>query len=73
MTKTQTEDDLEGVKAEYQAVKMANDEYRRALRTKNSEITQFKRESDSFAKMQSLKVKELELVSSQDQRRLATL
>ena len=51
MTKTQTEDDLEGVKAEYQAVRMANDEYRRVLRTKNSEITQFKRESEAIVKM----------------------
>ena len=32
-----------------------------------------KRESDSLAKAQSLKVKELELVSSQDQKRLAAL
>lgn len=51
VTKTQTEDDLEGVKAEYQAVRMANDEYRRVLRTKNSEITQFKRESEAIVKM----------------------
>ena len=64
MSKTQTEEDLESAKAEYQAVKMANDEYRRVLRSKNSELAQFKRESDSLAKMQALKVKELELVSS---------
>ena len=55
---------MESAKAEYQAVKMANDEYRRVLRSKNSELAQFKRESDSLAKMQALKVKELELVSS---------
>lgn len=45
---------------------MANEEYRRALRAKNSELAQFKRESESLMKMQSLKVKELELVASQD-------
>ena len=73
VTKTQTEDDLESAKAEYQAVKLANDEYRRVLRSKNSELAQVKRESDSLAKAQSLKVKELELVSSQDQKRLAAL
>ena len=55
------EDDLESAKAEYQAVKLANDEYRRVLRSKNSELAQLKRESDSLAKIQSLKVKELEL------------
>ena len=73
VTKTRTEDDLESAKAEYQAVKLANDEYRRVLRSKNSELAQVKRESDSLAKVQSLKVKELELVSSQDQKRLAAL
>ena len=73
VTKTQTEDDLESAKAESQAVKLANDEYRRVLRSKNSELAQVKRESDSLAKAQSLKVKELELVSSQDQKRLAAL
>ena len=73
MSKTQTEEDLESAKAECQAVKMANDEYRRVLRSKNSELAQFKRESDSLAKMQALKVKELELVSSQDQKRLSAL
>ena len=73
VTKTRTEDDLESAKAEYQAAKLANDEYRRVLRSKNSELAQVKRESDSLAKVQSLKVKELELVSSQDQKRLAAL
>ena len=50
VTKTQTEDDLESAKAECQAVKLANDEYRRVLRSKNSELAQVKRESDSLAK-----------------------
>ena len=45
---------------------MANDEYRRTLRAKNQELAQFKRDTDSLAKMQSLKIKELELVANQN-------
>lgn len=52
---------------------MANDEYRKALKTKHSELAQFKRESDQLTKMQSLKIKELEFSLNQDQKRLSKL
>ena len=45
---------------------MANEEYRKLLRAKNSELTQFKRENESLTKVQTLRIKELELVSGQD-------
>ena len=73
VAKNQVEDDLETARADFQAAKLANDEYRRTLRAKNQELAQFKRETDSLAKMQSLKIKELELVANQNQKRLNTL
>ena len=72
-TKQQTEDSLESARADCQAAKLANDEYRRVLRTKNSELSQFKRDSESLTKIQQLKIKELELAANQDQKRLEQL
>ena len=37
--KQQTEDSLESARADCQAAKLANEEYRRVLRTKNSELS----------------------------------
>ena len=70
MSKASTEDDLEGVRAEVQTTKIANDEYRRVLRAKNSELAKLKRDSDALAKLQSVKIKEFELAASHDARRL---
>ena len=73
VTKASTEDELDNAKAECSATKLANDEYRRVLRTKNTELAHLKRETESLTKAQSLRIKELELVASQDGRRLAAL
>lgn len=61
MTKQQTENDLEAVKSEAQTYKIANEEYRRVLRSKNSELATLKRESDQLTKIQQLKIRDLEL------------
>jgi len=50
---------------------MANEEYRRVLRIKNSELAQLKRESEQLTKIQSLKIKELELSQAHDQKMLS--
>ena len=48
------------MRAENEAIKMANDEYRRVLKSKVSELMQLKREQDGGHKKAALKIKELE-------------
>ena len=47
----QFKDEYEVLKSEVHSVKIANDEYRKLLKNKNSELTQLQRESESLTKM----------------------
>ena len=55
------------------AVKMANEEYRKVLKQKVSEIMNAKREIESSTKNFQFKIKELEFEVNQEQRRAQTL
>ena len=55
------------------AVKMANEEYRKVLKQKVSEIMNAKRELESSTKNFQFKIKELEFEVNQEQRRAQTL
>ena len=52
-----------------QAVKMANDEYRKVLSQKMSEIMTLKRELETSTKNYQYRIKELEFEIAQEQRR----
>ena len=52
---------------------MANDEYRRVLKTKISELMQLKREQDGSYKKASLKIKELEFELQQERKKVESL
>ena len=55
------------------AVKMANEEYRKVLKQKVSEIMNAKRELESSTKNFQFKIKELEFEVNQEQRRAQSL
>ena len=60
LTKSQVEQEAENTRAENQAVKMANDEYRRVLKSKVSELMNLKRDQETGSKKSLLRIKEVE-------------
>ena len=58
--KSQVEQEAENARAENQAVKMANEEYRRVLKSKVSELMNLKRDQESGSKKSLLRIKEVE-------------
>ena len=73
LTKSQVEQDSDNTRAESQAVKMANDEYRRVLKAKMSELMQLKRDQEAGNKTISLKIKELEFELQQEKKKVEAL
>ena len=60
LTKSQVEQEAENARAENQAVKMANEEYRRVLKSKVSELMNMKRDQEGGSKKSLLRIKEVE-------------
>ena len=52
---------------------MANEEYRRLLKVKNSELLQLKRDMEASQKKFNLKFKELEFELQQEKKKVETL
>ena len=67
LSKGQLEDQLDAVKADCQALTLANDEYRRHLKTKNVDHAAALQTKDSQLKSLTLQKKELELALSHEQ------
>lgn len=61
--KAQVEKELEDARAEVLSFKMTNEEYRKTLKTKNSSLTDIKRELDLLKSANSGRLKELEFTS----------
>jgi type II secretory pathway component PulF len=61
--KAQVEKELEDARAEVLSFKMTNEEYRKTLKTKNSSLTDIKRELDLLNSANSGRLKELEFTS----------
>ena len=73
LTKSQVEQEAENTRAENQAIKMANDEYRRVLKSKVSELMNLKRDQESGSKKSILRIKEVEFELGQEKKKAEAL
>ena len=73
LTKSSVEQDSDNTRAENEAIKMANEEYRKVLKNKVSELQQLKRDQEGSYKKANLKIKELEFELLQEKKKVDSL